>query len=599
MSLPHTIDLEDIRFVLFDQFDVDSALSGIDKYADFDQDTYDAMLEEAARIAAEVLHPINAIGDREGCHLDGDGNVTTPDAFKPAWKTVTEGGWVSVQAPPEAGGMGLPSTIGMAVIEMFAGAAMAYWMYPGLAAAAANVLYRHGPEGKRVEWAGRMFSGEWGGTMCLTESGAGSDVGENRCKATPLDGEDAYHLEGEKIFISGGDQDLTSNIVHLVLARTPDSPPGTKGLSLFAVPKFLVNDDGSLGERNDAKVVGLEHKMGINGSSTCTLALGSQSTCRGWIVGEEHQGMKLMFLMMNEARIGVGAQGVAIAGTAYQYALSYAKERVQGAAVENFREEYPARVPITVHPDVRRMLMTMKVLSETSRSLLYRLGARHDIAENDPSQHDKLMGRVDLLTPILKAHCSDIGFEVAAMGVQVLGGYGYTGEYPSEQLVRDAKIMSVYEGTNGIQAMDLLGRKLRIKNGALFMEWMQDVQAEVAKGAEVGFGEEAEALGKSIQALGAATMHLGGMAGSGNLRGAMLQAYPYLKMFGTVQLGIEAMQQARVAKQKIDASGETAHLKGKVLNLKFYVNHILPQAVALGKTVRSGDESALDEILFS
>ncbi len=598
MSLPHTIDLEDIRFVLFDQFDVDTELARIDKYADFDRDTYDAMLEEAARIAVEVLAPLNAIGDREGCQLDDEGHVTTPAAFKEAWTTIAEGGWISVHAPTEAGGMGLPSTIGMAVTEMFAGAAMAYWMYPGLAAAAARVLVQHGPPGKSVEWASRMFSGEWGGTMCLTEAGAGSDVGENRCKATPIDGEDAYHLEGEKIFISGGDQDLTSNIVHLVLARTPGSPPGTKGLSLFAVPKFLVNDDGSLGERNDAVVVGLEHKMGINGSSTCTLALGAKGTCRGWMVGEEHQGMRLMFLMMNEARIGVGAQGVAVAGAAYQYAVAYARDRVQGAAIENYREAYPPRVPIVVHPDVRRMLMTMKVLSETSRSLLYRLGARHDIGENDPARHDQLMGRVDLLTPVLKAHCSDIGFEVAVLGVQVLGGYGYTQEYPLEQLVRDAKITSIYEGTNGIQAMDLLGRKLRVRNGALFMEWMADAQAEIARGAEAGFAAEAQALGKSVEALGAATMHLGGLAGAGNLRGAMLYATPYLKMFGTVQLGLEALQQARVAQAKIAERGSTPHLEGKLHNLRFYVSHLLPQAIAAGKTIRSGDESCLDEVLF-
>jgi len=599
MSLPYSVDLEDIRFVLYDQFDIDQELSGIDKYADFDQDLYDAMLDEAERLAVEVLAPLNSVGDRQGCTLDGKGNVTTPDGYKEAWGTVAEGGWVTVTAPQEVGGVGLPLAVGMAVTEMFIGASMAFWMYPGLTAAAARVLIDHGSDSHGKEWAHRMFAGEWGGTMCLTEAGAGSDVGENRCKAHPIDGEDAFHLEGEKIFISSGDHDLTDNIVHLVLARTPDSQAGTKGLSLFAVPKYLVNDDGSLGERNDAVVVGIEEKMGIHGSSTCTLALGANGTCRGWLVGDEHQGIQIMFLMMNEARIGVGAQGVAVAGTAYRWALDYAKERLQGSSLANLRHADAPRVAITEHPDVRRMLMTMKVQAEASRSLLYRLGAAADIAENDPAQHDKMMGRVELLTPVLKAHCTDLGFENTVLGVQVMGGYGFIGEYPMEQLLRDAKIMSIYEGTNGIQALDLLGRKMRMKGGALFMDWMQDANQEVGKAVEAGFAAEAEAVGKSIQALGAAAMHLAGVGGTGNVDGAMLQATPFQRMFGTVQLAIECLQQARIAKDVIAERGSTPHLASKALNLRFYVNHILPQAVALGKTIRSGDESCLDEALFA
>jgi alkylation response protein AidB-like acyl-CoA dehydrogenase len=495
-AMQYDVDLTDIQFVLFDQLDIDAELSGIEKYADFDKEIYDATLEEAARISREVLHPIDGPGDRQGCSLDIEtGNVTTPDGYKEAYRIMGEGGWISVTADPEIGGVGMPAAIGMAVVEMFIGAAMAFEMYPGLTAAAARVIHHHGPEAWRIPYAEKMMTGDWGGTMCLTEAGAGSDVGENRCRATPLDGEEGtFLLEGEKIFISGGDSDLTENILHLVLARTPGSPAGTRGLSLFLVPKFLINDDLSLGERNGAYVVGIEEKMGIHGSSTCTIALGGRGPCRGWLVGKEREGIKIMFLMMNEARIGVGAQGVAVAAAAHHYAKNYAMERLQGSSVENFKDANAPRVPISAHPDVRRMLMTQKVLVEACRSMYYRLGHRLDIAENNPEKHDQLMGRIELLVPILKAHCTDLGFEVAVSGLQVLGGYGYIGEYPLEQIVRDAKICSIYEGTNGIQAMDLVGRKMNTKGGALFMSWMQDAMKECAAASAVGFEAEAGAL---------------------------------------------------------------------------------------------------------
>jgi hypothetical protein len=598
-AIDYSVDLEDMSFVLFDQLDIDRELQTIEKYADFDAELYVATMEEAQRIATEVIAPLNASGDRQGCTLDGDGNVTTPEGFKQAWETISEGGWISVTTPPELGGVGLPSSVAMAVTEMFIGANMAFWMYPGLTAAAARVLADHGPEGKNATWAEKMFMGDWGGTMCLTEAGAGSDVGENRCRATPVEGEDgAYHLEGEKIFISSGDHDLTENIIHLVLARTPGAQDGTKGLSLFVVPKRLVHDDLTSGERNGAFVVGIEEKMGIHGSSTCVLALGDRMPCKGWLVGKEGQGINIMFLMMNEARIGVGAQGVAMASTAYQFALSYAKERLQGSSIENFKDPSAPRVPITAHPDVRRMLMTMKVYAETTRSMLYRLGHRHDIAENDKDRHDHLIGQVELLVPILKAYCSDLGFEMASMGLQVLGGYGYIGEYPMEQLVRDAKICSIYEGTNGIQALDLLGRKLRQKNGALLMEYLQDAQKECGLAAEAGFGDEAASIGKALNHLGATAMHLGAQSAGGKLDGALTNAYPFLQMFGNIHLALEALQQARVAKRVIAERGESAYLKGKALNLKFYVANLLPQSVAYAKAIQASDTSCLDESLF-
>jgi alkylation response protein AidB-like acyl-CoA dehydrogenase len=594
-----TADLDDIRFVLYEQLDVEKDLRDIEKYADFDRDTFDAMLDEAYTLAREVFDPINAVGDREGCKLDmATGSVTTPDCFKPAWNTMAEGGWISVTAPTDAGGIGAPSTLGVVVAEMFSGSAMAFQMYPGLTAAAARVMYRFGTD-RMKEWSELAFTGQWGGTMCLTEAEAGSDVGDNRCKAVPqADG--SYLLEGEKIFISGGDQDLTENIVHLVLARTPDSQPGTKGLSLFVVPKFRINDDNSLGERNGAFVVGIEEKMGIHGSATCVLNLGAQGPCVGWLLGEEHQGIELMFTMMNEARIGVGSQGVALAAAAYQYALEYTKERKQGSSIRNFKDPSAPKVTINQHPDVRRMLMTMKCQVEAMRSMLYKLGHRHDVAENcgDDEKEARLMGRVDLLVPILKSHCTDVGYEVAVIALQCLGGFGYIGEYPVEQVVRDLKIASVYEGTNGIQAMDLLGRKLRMKGGALFMEWMQDGMKACAEGKAEGFETECALIEKSINAIGAAAMHLGGLGGQGKLEVAMLQAVPFQRAFGTVQLAIECLEQARVAKKVIARDGESPLLVGKGLNLSFYVHNILPTAVGLVKAVTSGDDSCLDERLF-
>jgi len=598
-ALDFSVDLEDIKFILFEQLDIDDQLSKIERYADFDKDTYEAMLDEAARLSAEVLAPINAVGDRTGCKLDEEGNVTTPPGFKEAWSTMAEGGWFAVNADPEVGGVGLPGIINVVVVEMFAAAAMAFWMYPGLTGAAARVIHNYFDPERKDAIATKLFTGEWAGTMCLTEAGAGSDVGENRCKAVPQ-GDGTYLLEGEKIFISGGDSDLAENIVHLVLARTPGAPKGTKGLSLFVVPKFWFDDALEVGERNGAHVVGIEHKMGINGSATCTLALGAKGECRGWLLGEEFAGIKYMFTMMNEARIGVGIQGVSIAGAAYNYALTYAKDRLQGSDIKNIRDPEAPRVSIIQHADVRRNLMTMKVLTETMRSMLYRMAHRHDIVENtdDEALKAKYEGRIDLLVPVLKSHCTDRGFDVAVTGVQVLGGYGYIGEYPVEQLVRDGKIMSIYEGTNGIQALDLLGRKMRVKGGQLFMDWMQDGLKECAAAKAEGFEAEAAAVEKAINHIGATAMHLGQLGMAGNMEGTLLQATPFQEMFGTVHLGLEALNQARVAKKVIARDGESTHLSGKLANLKFYTANILPKAVAIGKSIQHGDESCLAPGLF-
>ncbi len=599
-STSFAVDLNDIHFVLFDQLAMDQELGRHGRYAELDREVYEATLTETKRLAEEVLGPVNRSGDREGCKLDGDGNVTTPSGYKEAWKILAEGGWIAVSAPSELGGGGLPFTMAMIVNEILCGASMAFMMYPGLTAGAARVIHAHGPESMRDMYAQRMFSGQWGGTMCLTESGAGSSVGDNRCKAIPTDEPGRYLLEGEKIFISGGDQDLTENIVHLVLARTPDATRGTKGLSLFMVPKFLVDANGQLGARNGAHVLGIEHKMGIHGNATCTLGLGARGPCVGYLVGQENQGIELMFLMMNEARIGVAAQGQAIAAAAYSYALSYARERLQGQSLRDYKNPNAPPVAIVQHPDVRRMLMLQKVYSETMRSLLCKLALYFDLMHEaaDPDERARLQGRVDLWTPIVKATCTDLGFEVATLAVQTYGGYGYIGEYPVEQLVRDAKIASIYEGTNGIQALDLVGRKLRIGGGALFIEWMNAANTTIEVATEAGLGDAATALGKAVQMLAGSAMHLAGLGKARKLEAAMLQATPFLRMFGTVLLGLEALEQAVVARRVAAERGDSPLLAGKQRNLEFFITALLPQAIALGKTVQSNDESCLDPQLF-
>lgn len=596
-----TVDLQDIRFALFDVLNIDSRLASVARFADFDLDTYVATLEEAERVATEVIGPVNTPGDRQGVSLDGEGNVTTPDGYLDAWAVFAEGGWVGMSADPEAGGIGLPQVIAAAGTEMFSGACTSFAMYPGLTAGAARVIWEFGPKDWRQPLAERMFTGQWGGTMCLTEADAGSAVGDNRTKALRTDEDGVYHLVGEKIWISGGDSDMTENILHLVLARTPDAPAGSKGLSLFLVPKYLFDDSFEMTDRNGAVVTALEHKMGIHGSATCMLTLGADAPAKGWLVGEEGQGLPIMFHMMNEARVGVALQGQSIGAAAYNFAVAYAKSRIQGTSIENFKDPHAPRVAIIEHPDVRRMLMSMKVRVETMRSLCYRLALYEDLAhsdEVDEAERKKLQNRVDLLVPIAKSHCTDNGFDVAVTGVQVMGGYGYTQEYPMEQLVRDAKIMTIYEGTNGIQAMDLLGRKLRMKGGMLFMEWLQDAQA-LCKQCGEDFPKATAAIGKAIGHVGATAMHLGALGAQGKLSEAMLEATPFQTMMGDVCLALEALDQARVAKAKLDAGEDSNFLKGKLLNLDFFTATYVPQVIARAKAIQANDTSCMDEALFT
>jgi len=599
----YDIDLRDVRFVLFEQLDVQGELASFERYADYDEETYTAMIDEAKRIAEEVIWPLNGPGDRQGCTFHGDGKVTTPEGYPQAWKVLSEGGWISFTAPFEYGGSNLPEPVAMAVGEVFTGAGPALAAYGGLTRGAANLLMHHGNDFLKEMCVERLNTGVWSGTMCLTEAGAGSSVGDNRAKAQPTDDDNVFMLTGEKIFITGGDHDLTpENIIHLVLARLPDAPNGTKGLSIFAVPKFGFPGTAYEGQRNGAYVVGIEHKMGLNGSATCTLELGGTAPCHGYLIGRAGDGMRIMFHLMNEARIAVGIQGLSSAGAAYENARAYAAERVQGTSINSFKDPNAQAVTIDQHPDVRRMLMDMRVSVELMRSLLYTTALRLTVAEatDDEDLAKAKIALVELLTPVCKGYCTDLGFDVTISAIQTFGGYGYIQEYPVEQHARDSKIASIYEGTNGIQAMDLLGRKMRAQNGMVFMNWMNQTNQEIAAAKATGeLDDECAAVQKAVGFLGAAAMHLGKLGMEGDLEGAMLQATPFLELFGIVVLGVHALEQARVAVERAkENSSDADFYNGKVLNLKWYCGTRLPKAVALSKGIQNGDASCLDPSLF-
>ncbi len=463
----YVIDERDQKFVLYEQLGLDK-LPELSRYADQSKDLYDMVLEEARKLTVDVIEPAVSEGDKEGCRIE-NGNVYVPKVFQNAFKLYAEGGWISLSHPPEVGGQGLPLLLNSAAKEYF-NCNFPFLSYTGLTEGAAHLIAMFGTDRQKKLYMEKMFAGQWAGTMVLTEPAAGSDVGalKTSAKKNP-DG--SYSITGTKIFITGGDHDLTENIVHAVLARIEGAPAGTKGISIFIVPKFRVKEDGSLGERNDYNIGGIEHKMGINGSATCLMNFGDSGKCYGELLGQENQGMMVMFVLMNEARIGVGMQGLAAASRAYLYSVKYAKERLQGADLVNFRNAEAPRVPIINHPDVRRMLLWMKSHTESMRAMLYFTARCEDYAVSGKTEEEreKWHGILEVMTPIVKSWGSDVGFWVADKAIQVHGGYGYTREYPVEQILRDVKIAAIYEGTNGIQALDLVGRKLGQKGGKNFM----------------------------------------------------------------------------------------------------------------------------------
>jgi hypothetical protein len=575
-------DRRDVDFVLHEQFGV-SNLSKHERFAEFNKKTVDLIVNEARNLAIKEILPTRKIGDEVGAKFE-KGEVTVPEEFKKAWELFKEGEWLAMPEDLEYGGQGMPRLLSMAANDYFNGANYAFMMYAGLTHGAGKLVEEFGTEKQKKLFLKKMYTGEWTGTMLLTEPEAGSDVGLLTTSAKKND-DGTYSITGAKIFISSGDHDMSENIIHPVLARIEGAPAGTKGISLFLVPKFRVNDDGSMGEFNDVVCTGIEEKMGIHANSTCSLTLGGKGGCIGTLLGEENKGMRAMFLMMNEARLLVGLQGFSCATSSYLYAVNYARERIQGKNLLQMMDKDAPPVPIINHPDVRRMLITMKAYVEGMRSLLYYVAYLDDlvaVSDND-DEKERLHGLVDILIPVAKGYVTDRSFEVCSHGMQVYGGYGYIKEYPLEQLLRDCRITMIYEGTNGIQAMDLLGRKLGMKKGKLVMDLMVEIQKTITRAKGIagleGYAAKVEA---SVNKLGAVAMHLGKTAMSEKVLNAFAFACPFLEATGDVILSWMLLWRAAVAAPQIEKKTKDASFyKGQVKSLEFFVNSVIP--ISMGK----------------
>jgi len=549
------------------------------------------VLEEAAKLASEVLSPLNKSGDAKGARL-GDGGVLAADGFAAAYRQFVDGGWNGLSGDPECGGQGLPELVLTATIEMWNAANMSFALCPLLTAGAMEALKHHGSPTLRKSYLPKLVTGEWTGTMNLTEPQAGSDLSAVRTSAVPRG--DHYRLHGQKIFITWGDHDMAENVVHLVLARTPDAPEGVRGISLFLVPKMLVNADGTLGERNDVRCVSIEHKLGIHASPTCVMSFGDKEGAVGFLVGEENKGLAHMFTMMNEARQKVGIQGLGIAERAYQQARDYAKERIQGRPVGHKAGE---RVAIIHHPDVRRMLMSMKTQIEAMRAFAYVMAADMDFARKhpDPAERERRQARVNLLIPVLKAWCTELGVEIASTGVQVHGGMGYVEETGASQYLRDSRIAPIYEGTTGIQAADLVGRKLAMDQGATMAGLIREMRS--VEGNLKDLGDEElnairEALTTAIDALQLATRWVLETVNR-DPQAAMAASVNYLMLVGYVCGGWQMARAALVCKREYQSPEDQTFYRQKLATARFYADQILPKVGALLKAVTSGASTAM------
>jgi alkylation response protein AidB-like acyl-CoA dehydrogenase len=589
--------LRDMRFLLNEVADP-ARLRALPGCEEVTPDLIDPVLEEAAKLCEEVLLPLNRPGDEEGCSIE-NGVVRTPKGFREAYRTYCEGGWAALAADPEWGGQGLPRSVALAFEEMMCSANLAFGMYPGLTHGAVAALAKHGTPEQKQTYLPRMVSGEWTGTMCLTEPQCGTDLGLIRTRAVPAE-DGTYRVTGNKIFISAGEHDLSKNIVHLVLARLPDAPKGTRGISLFLVPKFLPAEDGRPGRRNGVTCTSIEHKMGIKASATCAMAF---DDAVGWLVGQPHRGLAAMFTMMNEARLGVGIQGLGLAEVSYQNAVAYAKDRLQGRALDGARHPDKPADPIIVHPDVRRMLLTMRAQIEGCRALAMWTALEQDVAHRhpDPAERQAADDFVQLITPIVKAYLTDMGWEATAMGQQVLGGHGYIREWGMEQHVRDARIAQIYEGTNGIQALDLVGRKMGAHAGRYLRRFFHPVLAYIeAKSEDPAMAEEfILPLSKAFGRLQAATAEVA-RRGLGDPFEAGAAATDYLRLFGLTALAYCWARMAEIALARQAAGdGDAAFYRAKLTTARFFMQRILPQTGALstqvmagGKTMKEFEEAA-------
>ena len=584
--------VEDVSFLLNDVFQIDR-YNNLPGFADASADVRAAIIDEAAKFSEQVLQPLNHSGDQEGCTRHDDGRVTTPKGFKDAFKQFADGGWIGLSAPVEFGGQGLPVSLSQTVNEFTMSANMAFSMYGGLTQGAMAALLVHGSDVQKKTFVPKMVTGEWAGTMNLTEPQCGTDLGLMRTKAVKqADG--TYKITGTKIFISGGEQDLTENIVHLVLARIEGAPAGIKGVSLFVVPKKKLNADGSLtSEMNGVSCGSIEHKMGIHGNSTCVLNF---DNAVGTLVGEENKGMQAMFVMMNEARLGVGVQGLSQSEVAYQNAVNYARERLQGRALTGAQAKDKPADPIIVHPDVRRTLMSIRAFNEAARALVVWTSLKSDLAHrsDDAKERQAADDHMGLLTPVIKAMLTDQGFANAVAAQQMFGGHGYIVETGVEQFVRDARISMIYEGANGIQALDLVGRKLGRDGGRAITTFFGEVTAFMKEnGANEALKPFIAPLGAALKDLQQATMWLmqNAMAKPDNAGAASTD---YLHLFGLVTLGYMWARMAKVAQDKLAEGGDQAYLKTKLVTGKFFVERMLPETSLRLSRVQAGADTMME-----
>lgn len=583
--------VEDVTFLLNDVFQIDR-YDNLPGFSDASADVREAIISEAAKLAEEVLQPLNRVGDLEGCKRHDDSSVTTPKGFKEAYKQLTEGGWLGLSAPTEYGGQGLPVTLSQTVNEFQCSANMAFAMYGGLTMGATAALIVHGSDEQKKTYVPKMVAGEWTGTMNLTEPHCGTDLGLLRTKAVrQADG--SFKISGTKIFISAGEHDMAPNIIHLVLARIEGAPAGIKGVSLFVVPKFMVNADGTVGARNGVACGSIEHKMGIHGNSTCVM---NYDNATGWLIGEENKGMQGMFVMMNEARLGVAVQGLAQSEVAYQNAVAYARERIQGRSLTGPKAPDKAADPIIVHPDVRRTLLSIRAFNEAARAMVVWTSLKSDVAHRsaDPKDRQAADDHMGLMTPVMKGYMTEIGFANAVQAQQMYGGHGYIAEWGMEQFVRDARIAMIYEGANGIQALDLVGRKLPRDGGRAVMAFF----AEVGSFAKEQGGNDA--MKPFVAPLSTALGHLQ-QATTWLMQNAMAKpdnagaaATDYMHLFALVTFGYMWAKMAKVAQDKIAAGDSSTYLTTKLVTGRFFMERVLPETVAHLARLQTGCATVME-----